>query len=150
MSLGQHLARQHDRLVTLAGLLEEERQALCEGQIDGEHLNSLAAHKRALLDELERLESQRRTAQQKLGYESGRVGAERAAVDAGCLESWHAMRTQAEQVRHQNELNGSLLQVRMSHNQRTLDFLHESAGNSFYGPNGQSHRRGFAGINSRA
>ncbi|MFC3285163.1 flagella synthesis protein FlgN [Litchfieldella rifensis] len=150
MSLDQHLARQHRRLEALATLLTDERQALATGQVDGKRLNDIASHKQALLEELERLETQRRSAQRALGYADHHAGAEQAAQDAGCLDAWHAMREQAEQVRHLNELNGTLLQIRLSHNQRTLNFLHEAAGQSLYGPDGQSHRRGLAGIDSRA
>lgn len=150
MSLGQHLIRQHQRLDALAQLLSDERQALSVGEVNGQQLNDIAARKQALLDELDRLEAQRRTAQRKLGYPDGRLGAEQAAKDASCLEEWHAMREQAEHVRQLNELNGSLVQMRLSHNQRTLNFLHEAAGKSLYGPDGQSNRRGLSGLTSRA
>lgn len=150
MSLSQHLVRQHRRLDALAELLIDERQALVTGQVEGKWLNDIATRKQALLEELDRLESQRRSAQGALGYADGPAGAERAAREAGCLDAWHAMREQAEHVRRLNELNGSLLQIRLSHNQRTLNFLHEAAGQSLYGPDGQSHRRGLAGIDSRA
>lgn len=150
MSLKQHLARQTQRLDALTGLLDAERQALSIGQIDGQQLNEVAAHKQAIFNELEHLETQRRTAQRKLGYDDGLPGAEQAARDAGALLEWHAMRESAEHVRELNERNGSLLRMRLSHNQRTLDFLHEAAGKTLYGPNGQSHRQGLSGLNSRA
>lgn len=150
MSLEQHLGRQKQRLDALAELLDDEREALSVGQIDGQALNEIAARKQAVLNELDRLEGQRRTAQRTLGYADDLSGAKQAAMDAGALGAWTQMRERAEQVRELNERNGSLLRMRLSHNQRTLDFLHEAAGKTLYGPNGQSHRRGLSGLSSRA
>ncbi|GGX77924.1 flagella synthesis chaperone protein FlgN [Litchfieldella qijiaojingensis] len=150
MSLGQHLERQRQCLDDLAALLIDERHSLSAAKVDGQQLNEIASRKQALLDDLDRLDTQRRAAQHKLGYAKGHPGAEQAARDAGCLETWHAMREQAEHVSQLNELNGSLVQMRLSHNQRILNFLHEAAGKSLYGPNGQSDRRGLSGLASQA
>lgn len=150
MSLAAHLARQQQRLEALIELLEQEREVLGVGQVDGTRLNEIAAGKQALLDELDRLESQRRSAQHKLGYADGLPGAEAAARDADCLPAWLAMRDSAERARQLNGQNGALIATRLSHNQRTLNFLHEAAGKALYGPDGQAQRQGLAGIDSRA
>lgn len=150
MSLAAHLAHQHQRLETLVGLLEQEREALSVGQVDGQRLNDIAGSKQALFDELDRLETQRRNAQHKLGYVDGLPGAEAAARDADCFDAWLAMRASAERARQLNELNGGLINTRLSHNQRTLNMLHEAAGKALYGPDGQSRRQGLAGIASKA
>ncbi|APX93291.1 flagellar protein FlgN [Halomonas sp. 1513] len=150
MSLAAHLARQQQRLEALVTLLEQEREALCAGRVDGQQLNELAAGKQALFDELDRLESQRRSAQHKLGYAEGLPGAEAAARDADCLHAWLAMRDSAERARHLNAQNGELITTRLNHNQRTLNFLHEAAGKALYGPDGQAKRKGLAGIASKA
>lgn len=150
MSLAAHLTRQQQRLTALIELLEQERAALSVGQVDGPQLNEIAAGKQALFDELKRLEDQRSSAQQKLGYADGLPGAEAAARDADCLPIWLAMRNSTERARQLNIQNGELIATRLSHNQRTLNFLHEAAGKALYGSDGQAHRQGLSGIDSQA
>lgn len=142
MSLGQHLASQRQRLEQLNTLLTEEQTALGQGQIDGELLARLAADKQALLDRLEEFETQRRQVQIRLGYGQDMAGAEQAARDAGCLPQWHALLEATRRTARLNKLNGVLIQQRLQHNQRMLNFLNEATGQSLYGPDGQSHQRG--------
>lgn len=150
MSLAKHIARQRSHLDTFVELLESERESLTSGQIDGQQLTQLAQEKQEHIAHLERLETQRITAQRKLGYGEGRLGAEKAASDAGCLEDWLAFRERALYAKQINQLNGVLVGSRLAQNQRILDFLNEAAGKSLYGPDGQSRRRGFGGIASSA
>ncbi|GHA84183.1 flagella synthesis protein FlgN [Modicisalibacter luteus] len=150
MSLARHIARQRSHLETLIELLEAERECLAHGHVDGEHLSQLARDKQETFVLLEQLESQRVTAQRKLGYGEGRLGAERAAQDAGCMQDWQTFRERAQHAKQLNQLNGVLVGSRLAQNQRILDFLNEAAGKALYGPDGQSRRRGFGGIASSA
>ncbi|TDX30960.1 flagella synthesis protein FlgN [Modicisalibacter xianhensis] len=150
MSLAQHIARQRTYLETLIALLETERESLAHGQVDGQRLSQLAKDKQQAIAQLEQLESQRLSAQRKLGYGEGRLGAERAAQDAGCTQDWQAFRERAQHAKQLNQLNGVLVGSRLTQNQRILDFLNEAAGKSLYGPDGQSRRRGFGGVASSA
>lgn len=150
MSLAKHLARQSAALMHFIRLLEDEQSALAEGNIDGKRLSELAAGKQTLLSEIEQMEGQRQFAQQRLGYGSDRQGADRAAEDAGCLATWQQLLEQATQAQRLNRLNGDIIRSRLEHNQRLLNFLHEAAGKSLYGPDGQTRRGSLANIDSRA
>lgn len=150
MSLAQHLARQSATIDQFVELLVCEARLLGNSQIDGEQLNALAAEKQALLSTLDQLETQRRTAQQRLGYGDDKAGAERAARDAGCSAAWQHLLDQARRARELNEMNGSHIRNRMECNQRIINFLHEAAGKGLYGPDGQSRHGSLAGIASRA
>ncbi|WP_192036486.1 flagellar protein FlgN [Halomonas sp. YLGW01] len=141
MSLGDHLSQQHRRLEALETLLEQERQTLCQGRVDGERLSHLATDKQALLAQIERFETQRSQAQQRLGYEPGLTGAARAAEDAGCLPIWQTLLDTAQRTARLNRLNGDMIRQRLEQNQRMLNALREAAGNSLYGPNGQTRPR---------
>lgn len=149
MSLGQHLAVQLQRLEQLNALLTEEQIALGEGQVDGERLARLAADKQVLLVRLEEFETQRRLVQLRLGYGQDMAGAEQAAQDAGCLPQWHTLLETTRRTARLNKLNGILIQQRLQHNQRMLNFLNEATGQSLYGPDGQPHKSG-GKLNARA
>lgn len=150
MSLAKHLERQQQTLQRFVTLLEEERLALGEGRVDGQRLEQLARAKQELLAGLEQLERQRDSAQRALGYGEGRQGALRAAADAGCQTQWQALLELASQTKLLNRLNGEMIRSRLEHNQRTLNFLHEAAGKSLYGPDGQARRRSLTGLSSSA
>lgn len=150
MSLAQHLEHEQQHLDAFIALLEAERASLSEGEVDGESLASQAQQKQQHMERLETLETQRRNVLQKLGYGQGRQGAEAAARDAHCLETWHAFLGRALHAKQLNQLNGVLIGSRMNQNQRILDFLNNAAGKALYGPNGQSRRRGFGGVTSKA
>ncbi|TKD38214.1 flagella synthesis protein FlgN [Azotobacter chroococcum] len=111
-------------------------------QTESPAASDLAAAKQALLGELEHLESQRSNAQIKLGYGAGRRGAEQAAREAGCLPAWQQLLELASHAQLLNRLNGDAIRTRLGHNQRILNFLHEAAGHSLYGPDGRSRRSG--------
>lgn len=150
MSLAKHLARQSATVSQFVALLEIEAQLLGEGRVDGERLGALAADKQALLATVEQLETQRRQAQQRLGYGDDQAGAERAAADAGCSAAWRQLLAQARRARDLNALNGEHIRKRLEHNQRLLNFLHEIAGKGLYGPDGQSRHGSLGSIASRA
>lgn len=141
MSLAKHLESQLNVLQQFAHTLEAERQLLAEAEVDGQGLADLAATKQTALAQLERMEQQRSMAQKKLGYSDGLNGAEQAATDADCLLVWQQIIALAEQVKALNQFNGDTILMRLSHNQRLLNFLHEAAGHSLYGPDGQAKRR---------
>lgn len=150
MSLAQHLEREHRHLDAFIELLEAEHAALSQVDVDGASLSDQAAEKQAHLERLETLEKQRRNVLGKLGYGPGRQAAEQAAIDAGCHAQWTAFLERALHAKLLNQRNGILIGSRMTQNQRILHFLNEAAGKTLYGPKGQSRRRGFGGVASRA
>lgn len=150
MSLAKHLARQSAAVAQFARLLEDELHQLAKGAVDGQRLTELAAAKQSLLTEIEQLEAQRRNAQLRLGYGDDRQGAARAAADAGCHNAWQQLLAQASRAQLLNRLNGESIRMRLEHNQRMLNFLHEAAGKGLYGPDGQSRQGRLGSIASRA
>lgn len=138
MKLANLLGMQFDYLGALVTLLEQERQALAVGNIDGELLQRIAADKQALLEQLERTEEQRRQAQSDLGYPNGDVGAQAAARDTGCLDDWQAVRNASERAARLNELAGAMLKARLQHNQRMLDLIHSVAEKTLYDTRGRT------------
>ena len=141
MSLAQHLSQQHQATQRFVSVLEQERLVLVAGKIDGEQLTRLTAQKQALLLTLERLESVRRRAQIKRGYQPGARGAAQAARDEGCLDGWSKLQETAAQAKRLNQLNGDTLLIRLQQNQRILNVLNELSGHTLYGPDGRQRPR---------
>jgi flagella synthesis protein FlgN len=148
MSLAEHLERHRAHLDALIGLLDEERQLLRDGGVDGDELTRVAQAKQQRFEALERFETQRRQVQQRLGYPDNRAGDARAAADAGCTALWETIRERADQAARLNRTNGVLIGIRMEHNQRMLNFIEEAVGKSLYGPDGQA-RSGGGHVSSR-
>jgi flagella synthesis protein FlgN len=137
MNLADLLGQACDDLDTLTTLLEEERQALALGAIDGERLQRIAADKQSLIESLERTEAARRNAQAAGGYPEGDLGARRAAEDADCLDAWLAMRSASERAARLNELAGAMVATRMKQNQRILDLIHAVSEKTLYDTRGR-------------
>lgn len=141
MSLTRLLATQQGRLDELTQLLEAELQELTRSQIDGEALARLAESKRTLLAALEEQETLRRQVQARLGYPEGLEGAEQAAEQAGCQREWQAYLEAARRTARLNDLAGELIRMRSTHNQQLLDYIHQVAEKTLYGPSGRSGRQ---------
>ena len=142
MSLAEHLERHRTRLDALIGLLDEERQLLANGGVDGDGLARVAQAKLEQFQALERFETQRRQVQRRLGYDDDQAGDVRAAADAGCAGLWESIRERADQAARLNRTNGVLIGIRLEHNQRMLNFIEEAAGKGLYGPDGQARAAG--------
>jgi len=142
MGLAAHLRDHRARLDALVTLLDQERALLADARVDGEQLARVAEHKSAALAELERFERHRRQVQQRLGYSDDRQGDQRAAADAGCAELWHGILDAARHAARLNRDNGTMIGVRMEHNQRLLNVLRDQAEGGLYGPDGQARGNG--------
>ncbi|NBC49198.1 MAG: flagellar protein FlgN [Gammaproteobacteria bacterium] len=138
MRLISLLRAQYDRLSALTSLLEQEREALANGSIDGELLQRIAADKQTLLVDLEQSEQERRTEQTAQGYPEGDAGARQAAADAGCLGAWNAVRGASERAAHLNELVGAMVTMRLQHNRKMLDLIHTISEKTLYDTRGRS------------
>lgn len=149
MSLANLLTRQLQHLDTLIELLGDEQNALVAGEVDGDRLTEVARRKQTELRAIETLENGRRSVQAKLGYADGTAGAEAAARDAGCIATWQQVHDAARRVAHLNQLNGTLVEQRMQHNQQVLTLLRELARDALYGQDGHQNRSG-GHINSSA
>lgn len=141
MSLATLLGTQRDGLQRLTLLVEQECEALAAGTIDGELLQRIAADKQSLLEQLEHSEQQRRALQAEHGYPEGDEGARQAARDADCLDDWNAVRAASEHAARRNELAGSMLWMRLKHNQRMLDLIHSVSEKTLYDTQGRTGPR---------
>jgi flagellar biosynthesis protein FlgN len=149
----RHIAQQQAQLEALSALLRRERAALQQGEPDPHLLADLAAGKQQLLEDLNLREQRRRAAQQQLGFADSAHGDAEAASRQGCLASWRDVQALAAEVARQNRLNGLLIDMRLHHNQRMLNFLRDCAQEAnpekgLYGPDGQA-RQGGGQISSR-
>jgi len=138
MKLAYLLGLQYDDLGALIALLDQERQALAVGRIDGDLLQRIAADKQALLEQLEQREQDRRQQQSDLGYADGDSGAQDAARDADCLDQWTLVRGMSERAARLNQLAGTMLTMRLEHNQRMLDLIHTVAEKTLYDTRGRT------------
>ncbi|HDZ47875.1 hypothetical protein LCGC14_0150960 [marine sediment metagenome] len=138
MSLANLLTNQQQRLDALTSLLASEQNLLTKGDVDGDALAQVAIKKQALLEELERIESVRRSVQKRLGYADGAKGARSAAQDAGCQTDWENLLEKSERAARMNELTGQMLSVRMKHNQAMLDYIRQIAEKTLYKPDGRN------------
>ncbi|NEX16965.1 MAG: flagellar protein FlgN [Halochromatium sp.] len=138
MNLASLLGLQYEALGHLIALLDQERQALAMGQIDGDRLQRIAADKQALLEQLEHREQCRRQQQSDLGYADGDAGAQDAARDADCLDQWTLVRSMSERAARLNQLAGAMLTMRLEHNQRMLGLIHTIAEKTLYDTRGRT------------
>lgn len=138
MSLPSLIEKQGHRLAGLKTLLEEEQGLLIAGDIDGKRLQAVAEEKTRLQDDLEATETLRAKVQERLGYATGQEGARQAAEDADCLPLWQALLDEAAEVSQLNERNGRLLELRMTHNQQMLDYIHRLADPDVYAADGRT------------
>ncbi|XKE45470.1 flagellar protein FlgN [Halomonas organivorans] len=138
MSLERLLEEQVGRLNELRGLLEEEQGLLVAGEVDGKRLQTIAEEKTRLQAAIESTETLRAKVQGRLGYAEGLEGAGKAAEDAGCLVHWETLLASAAEISRLNERNGRLLELRMSHNQQMLDYIHRLADPDVYAANGRT------------
>ncbi|MEX1198447.1 MAG: flagellar protein FlgN [Pseudohongiellaceae bacterium] len=141
------LERQHRYLIELEELLQREKAALLESEVDGELLAHLAASKQPLLEAIETQEGKRVAAHTGLGYDSGE--ATRAAEEHDCGEIWQEIGRLLRETSHLNQLNGSLIKNRLVHNRRVLRELRQIAGAALYGADGLT-RKGTGRVQSSA
>ncbi|SDN38539.1 flagella synthesis protein FlgN [Vreelandella arcis] len=138
MSLASLLTDQQQRVDTLISLLSNEQNLLTQGDIDGDALADVAHQKQQLLVELERIENLRRNIQERLGYESGALGAKSAAQDANCIDLWQRLLEKSERAARLNALTGQMLSLRMQHNQQMLDYIRQIAEKTLYTSTGRN------------
>jgi flagellar biosynthesis protein FlgN len=150
MSLARHLETSHQALQDFISLLEDEQKALSTSDMDGSEIENVSIRKIAMLKRLESLEQVRAKGQSMLGYPQGIDGAKKAAKDAQCLHTWDDILKLAYRAKQLNEINGTLIKMRMDQTGKMIDFLMKSTGDSLYGPDGKSKLKGLRGISTSA
>jgi len=131
------LQAQAERIERLLALLDDERAQLARGQVDGEALEQLTTHKQALLDAVAAFEHDHHDALARIER-----AAPAAADDDDCRALRRHIRTRAREAARRNRLNGELIQIRMTSNQRLLNDLQTLAGKDLYGPDGRASSGG--------
>ncbi len=129
-----------DRLTELRDLLQEEQA--CIGQRDVEALQPLLEHKNRLLQNVETLDSRRRTALQEAGHEDNRQGMKTCLAGLPDTEplraTWTAILSLLKECQALNESNGSIIHQSMALNERMLNALRGGSADeaAAYGPEG--------------
>lgn len=135
------LHQQHTMLTELLALLRKEQDQLVARHDADESMEPLVARKAEIIAELETLESERKALLTQLGHEQDQAGSLAAAQAENCLDQWLAIQDLSRQAAHHNEVNGSLIQLRMNHNSRLLEKLREIASQRLYDAQGQPLKR---------
>lgn len=138
MTLKTLFEEQLSLLDELLELLGDEQQQLSLQKPEGTQLESIAGKKKQKLLAIESLEHARLKVQVSLGYENNQRGTEAAAEQAQCLPTWQKLQHAARRVQRLNHINGDLIQLRLSANQKILNFVREVREIALYGPDGQS------------
>jgi len=138
--LVQELELEQRQLSQILHLLEEERGALADGQV--ERLPAIAAEKLSQLQSLELFTRRRSELLRDLGYTSDAAGMLACAEAAGPQRKrmqalWQKLAARAEEARTANELNGKLIRIQLAAVQGRLAQLNTANGTlSTYGADG--------------
>jgi flagella synthesis protein FlgN len=127
----------------LCRLLQDEQDTLQRG--DAEGLQQLTERKSAHIERLAELAASRTTFLTRMQLPAtpagmdiwlrDHAGGQRESVS----EAWQRLLAAAREARTLNELNGSLVTLRLNHGQAALAALHQVGSQQlFYGPDGQS------------
>lgn len=135
------LDQQLSKLNELMAVLRKEQDELVARHDAVSSMEALVALKAEYIASLEHLENQRKVALTSLGYSDDPASSVEAAQAEGCLDQWTAIQELCQQAAHHNEVNGSLIQLRMNHNSRLLDKLREIASERLYDAQGQPLKR---------
>lgn len=130
-NLAQLLDKLLETLQALNGVLEEEHDLLCSGQLPGVALQRVTDAKSQLLATVAYLE------QQRLGGKSLRA-TRPYANHAPLADRWQRVQLLSQTLREKNQHNGLLLNQQIDHNAQALAILSKN-NKSLYGPDGQSH-----------
>ena len=141
-----HLIREQAAIGEFLDLLEQEAQAMSEG--DFVRLSSLSEHKSQLTDQIAQLDRLREAEQLALGYAADRSGADAAAAagNPALRHAWSGLLDHAAQAHERNHRNGVLIHTHLDFTRQAINFL-QARGQPLYGPDGV-HQTGSASGNS--
>jgi flagella synthesis protein FlgN len=123
------------------GILQKEQRTLVNGDV--EDLDFLASEKERLIEQLSSLNQQRNQFLSSHGLLTDADGMKKLfSTDDSYSESnkiWHELLELVTVTSQLNETNGTIINTRLQHTQRSLTALQCAAGNiSLYGPKGQT------------
>jgi len=118
--------------------LQAEQKALVDGDVAT--LTALSQSKLEQIDHLNHLATERLDRIASLGFAANRQGMNKWAEHMGttALETWRSVLEITSEARKANQINGTLIQTRLQHNQQALAALLAASNRaSLYGPDGQ-------------
>lgn len=130
--------------------LQAEQQALIAGDIAA--LTAISTSKLKQVEHLNRLAAQRLERIVTLGLTADRNGMEKWAAQAGtaATEAWRSMLATASEAHQANQINGTLIQNHLQHNQQAMSALLAASNQAnLYGPDGQPKNTPPGGGSSR-
>ncbi len=135
------LISERDGAAKFVSLLAAEQNALRDGIV--EHLEMLARDKSGMARRLSELGERRTRYLIALGFSPDSYGMDswinNYPRETGALAAWHDLRRLAVQAREANQTNGTLIDLRLRHNQQALAALENASGaTTLYGPQGQT------------
>lgn len=134
------LAEESGALEGFVDLLRREQELLAEGDI--ETLSSLAVEKAAMAERLGRLSLQREDSVAADGCKDMNAWLARSENHSH-ETAWQQLLDLARQAKTLNETNGSLIKLRLQHNQQALAVLLAASNLAVtYGPDGQQYTAG--------
>ena len=134
----QHLMRERAVVGSFIELLDQEAQAMTQGQFSA--LPALAERKSELADQIAQLERQRAGEQVRLGYTADRKGTDAATAAGGeaLQKTWVDLRECAALAHESNHRNGVMIHTHLDFTRQAISFL-QSRGKPLYGPDGAHH-----------
>ena len=134
-----HLTQEHAAIGEFLELLDEEAQAMTDG--DFANMPGLAERKSQLADQIALLDRLREVEQLALGYAANRSGADAAAADNNTLQNaWSGLLKRATQAHARNHRNGVMIHTHLDFTRQAISFL-QASGQPLYGPDG-THKTG--------
>ncbi|MFC6521284.1 flagella synthesis protein FlgN [Undibacterium arcticum] len=132
------LAEEHQAIVDLNQILEQEQAHLIQADIDG--LNSLVDEKNRIVARMTALTNARHQSLAAAGYAASDAGMQSWLDHKGDhSDHWKTLLSLAKSAKEINRTNGLLINKHMTRNQQALNVLQGTAPSSnFYGPNGQA------------
>lgn len=136
-----NLQAELDAIKAFNGILQKEQRTLINGDV--EDLDFLASEKERLIEQLSSLNQQRNQFLSSHGLLTDAAGMKKLfSTDDSFSESnkiWHELLELVTVTSQLNETNGTIINTRLQHTQRSLTALQCAAGNiSLYGPKGQT------------
>ena len=136
-----NLQAELDAIRAFNEILQKEQRTLVSGDI--EDLDFLASEKERLIEQLSNLNQQRNQFLSSHGLLTDADGMKKLfSIDDSYSESntiWHELLELVTVTSQLNDTNGTLINTRLQHTQRSLTALQSAAGNiSLYGPKGHT------------
>lgn len=131
----QHLIHEQAAIAEFVDLLDQEADAMTDGQFTG--LTALAERKSKMADKLALLSRQRENEQMRLGFSADRSGTDAAAAAGGeeMQNAWTRLRECAAQAHERNHRNGVMIHTHLDFTRQAISFL-KASGKPLYGPDG--------------